>query len=232
MKIYYLVILILSVNSIVHAQKTDTTYYLEFNAEGLKMSEEGYILNGHKLKKEFLLMGKFPAKYLVEILNNDESVIQKKENDKWQTIDTIEQMFIEVDDSNRISIPNFRIEDFNKDGNQDIICQTGTNVNGNDWVQIYLNDPKTKSLIKLHNSAEDESDTWDAPEYNKKDSTIHCTHVSGNFGYSFESTYKLIRYQAIPIKKFERDNTKMTSSGKGSIKRYFIGNQGKWKLLE
>lgn len=227
-----LILFLIFCTNILNSQEIDTSYTLKFNTKGLIQTNEGYDLNNHILKTEFTLLGDFPTKYSVEIINNNESVIRRFENNKWETVDTIDQMYIEFLDSVDFLIPSFSIEDFNKDGNQDLICWTGTNINGNEWVQIYLNDPKTKSLKILINTAEKDSVIWDAPEYDENDSTIHCTLVSGNFGLSFESKYKLIGFTAIPIEKEEHDNTNMNPEGKGAIYRYYIGKKGKWKLKQ
>jgi len=211
------------------AQRPDTTYRLDFNIKAKKLIGGGFELINKNLKKEFTLQGQTPAKYLIEIKNDSISVLSKFENDKWSHTDTISQMFMMVTDTSELLIPSFQVTDFNNDGNQDLICWTGTNVNGNYWVIVYLNNPQKKTLEKLKNTAE-ESFIWDAPVYNPKDSSIKCTRASGVYGLSFESTYKLVNYSAIPIEKEESDNTQMNSKGKGGVTRYYIGKDGKWKL--
>ena len=227
-----LILFLIFYTNILYAQEIDTSYTLKFRVKGLKLNNKIFDFDNQKLRQEFTLLGEFPIKYSVEIISNDQSIIKRFENNKWLLVDTIEQFFLMIGDTDEFIIPSFRIEDFNKDGNQDLICWTGTNVNGNEWVQIYLNNPKTKSLIKLINTAERGPLIWDAPEYNKKDSTIHCTRISSNFGLSFESTYKLIGFIAKPLEKEEHDNTNMNPEGKGAIYRYYIGKKGKWKLKQ
>jgi hypothetical protein len=212
-------------------QQSDSLFYLKFNLKAKQLKEGGFELLNKELRAEFILKGKFPSKYSIEIKNDSISVLSKYENNKWEYIDTIRHMF-QIIDSNEILLPSYKIVDFENDGNQDLVCWVNTNVNGNVWSIIYLNNPEKKSLDILRNTAGRDEKIWDSPEYNIKDSTINCTLVSGVYGLSFESKYKIENHKAIPIEKQETDNTHLKNDGSGGIDRLYIGKNGKWKLVK
>jgi len=127
-------------------------------------------------------------------------------------------------------IPSYQITDFNMDGNEDLLFYTGTNVHGVINTLIFLNDQKHKKLIQLINTVED-SEIWDAPEYDPETRIITCTHPSGNAGFSFTSTYKLKGVKAKPIQKTEDDFTNFNGeTGEGAVRKEYISKYGKWKL--
>ena len=166
----------------------------------------------------------------IEIINDTTSIISAFKNDKWINIDTL-KIDLMIQSSNNIFLPSFKIIDFDKDGYEDIICWVKTNMNRNKWSIIYLYNKNTKSLQKLHNTAEIHwkmiSDIWDNPKYNANDSTINCELYSSVYSVSFESKYKLINNIAIPIEKEEEDRTE-----KKIITNNYIGVNGKWQLIK
>ncbi|MDV6167237.1 hypothetical protein R1T16_02295 [Flavobacterium sp. DG1-102-2] len=124
---------------------------------------------------------------------------------------------------------SFKITDFDRDGNEDLVCWTHTNVNGNEWTNIYLNDPKTKSLVKLENADED---VWASPEFDKLTNTIMCNTVSGAFGKSYISTYTLEGLIAAPISKKETDFSQIANNPSDTaFLRTYKGENGLWKLV-
>jgi len=133
-------------------------------------------------------------------------------------------------DEDNFDIPSYKIIDFNEDGNEDLLFYTGTDVHGVINTHIFLNDQRHKKLVQLINTAED-SEIWDAPEYNPETRMITCTHPSGNAGISFTSTYKLKGLKAKPIKKTEDDFTNFNGeTGEGDVRKEYISKYGKWKL--
>ncbi len=226
-----LILIILSSFSIISfSQKIDTSYNLNFNVKAKHIDYKGYLLENKNLRAEFTLYGKTPTKYAIDIIDSENSVLYKFENSEWKFFDTIEHMELQFIDTNTLLIPSFEVIDFNKDGNQDLICYVGVDMHGNFGTTIYLNNPETNIFQILKKPAEDD-DNWSDAKYNAKDSTINCRIISGNWGLSSESKYKLINFKAFPIKKIEHDNTNLDFSGKkGKITRYYIGSDGKWKL--
>jgi hypothetical protein len=133
-------------------------------------------------------------------------------------------------DETKLDIPSYQFIDFNKDGNEDLLFYTGTNVHGVINTLIFLNDQQHKKLVQLMNTAEN-SEIWDAPEYNPETRIITCTHPSGNAGLSFTSTYKLKSFNAKPLKKTEQDYTNVNwQTGEGYLENEYKGKRGKWKL--
>ena len=212
-----------------NAQNADTTYSLDFKIKAKKVLNVGYVLENKKLRAEFILNEQVVNKYSIEIINDTVSILSRFENGNWQILDSILHTSYFISDSNKLYIPSFEITDFNKDGFQDLTCWVETNMNGNYWIIIYLFNPKTNTLEKLRNTAEqDEWEIWDNPIYNPKDSTIKCICEASIYGLYFESKYKLINLKAVPIEKYEEDRT----SGKYIINRYYKGIQGKWKIIK
>ncbi len=210
------------------AQKTDSTYYLDFIIKAKHLSEGSFEVQNKKLYQEFVLTGKKSNKYSIEILNDSNSVLSEYVNGLWKSMDTVHHTFYIID-TNTLLVPSFYVVDFNNDGNQDLLCWTVTNINGNRWTEIYLNDSNT--LIKLENTADG---IWANPEYNKNEGIITCEEVSGNFGVFYTSKYKLKGLKAFPIEKHETDNTEMVlKNGKyvGQIIRDYIGENGGWKII-
>jgi hypothetical protein len=122
-------------------------------------------------------------------------------------------------------VSNFKIIDFDHDGNEDLLCWVFSNINGNVWTIIYLYDPKQQKLVKLQNTV-DHTDIWNDPEYRLKTSTINCSLYGSAFGNSEESSYKLEKnHSVIPLKKH------IESRSQESVIDYkYVGEKGKWKL--
>ena len=212
-------------------QQSDSSLEIKFNVKAKKLKEGGYELLDNKLRAEFILKGTFLSEYSIEIKNDSISILSKFENNKWEYFDTIRHMF-QVLGTNEILLPTYRIVDFDNDGNQDLVCWISTNVNGNGWSVTYLNNPTREKLCLLWNSAEKDTRIWDSPVHNVKDSIISCILLSGAFGLSFESKYKLKDYRAIPIEKQEADYSQLKKDGTGGIERSYIGKGSKWKLIK
>lgn len=173
-----------------------------------------------------------PAKYQIEIIEDSTSCLKYWHDNQWQIIDTLSAFTAIFGDIRNCTIdfPNFAVQDFNEDGYQDIRCGLSTNVNGNSWGKLFLFNPMTRR-VEIVPSAEG-NQIWAAPSFNAKDKTIECVQVSGIYGLSYESTYKLEGMRAIPIRKIEEDFTGMGADGKGGIKRIYRGKSGFWKLVK
>lgn len=183
-----------------------------------------------KMSHEFTLNGQTPLKCRITLTNAGYALLEQFINNKWVKID--EPGWFENEtlyERNESFTNSFSITDFNRDGNEDLICWHLTNVNGNQHTTIYLNDPKTKTLVQLKNADED---VWSAPDYDKLTDVISCTVVSGMFGVSWESAYRLDGLTAIPLVKKEYDSLKMDiQTGTGRILRTYKGENGKWVLV-
>lgn len=183
-----------------------------------------------KISREFVLEGQSPVKCRITLVNSDQAVLEQLINDKW--IKNGELGWFENETSysrNESFTSSFSITDFNLDGNEDIVCWHLTNVNGNQYTTIYLNDPVAKTLVLLKNA---DDDVWSAPDFDKLTDTITCNVVAGMFGVSSESTYRLDGLTAIPLIKKEFDNFKLDiQTGTGRILRTYKGENGKWVLV-
>ena len=182
-----------------------------------------------KIISEFTLNGQTPLKCRITLLNSDESILEQFINNKWVKIGEPGWFENETSYERNESFTNsFSISDFNHDGYEDLICWHLTDVNGNQHTTIYLNDPKTKTLVLLKNA---DDNVWSAPDFDKLTDVISCTVVSGIFGVSWESTYSLDGLTAIPLIKKEYDGLKIdVQTGTGRILRTYNGENGKWVL--
>lgn len=193
---------------------------------------EGIDWQKEKLTTTLELKGKIPLTYQIELKNDSTMVLSKSFQDRKEIVDTQNFMPFFWHIYNGYYYSYFKIIDFDNDNDEDLVCRLFTNVNGNAWTNIWLNDPNTQSLKLLYNTAET-SDIWAAPEYNPEIKNISCTQVSGMFGLDYKSTYRLHNLTAIPLEKEENDNTKLNNyTGKGGVKRFYRGKKGKWKLIK
>ena len=205
----------------------------------LNHDENGFLINckgssKRHILKQFNVVANSTATYRIEIYEDSVSTLSIKRQERWEIIDTLSDFTsLERGDASscEIMVPSARVTDFNRDGYADLEIWIGSNVNGNVWEKLFLFNPKTKQLHILKNEAEGDN-IWDTPEFEAKDSSIHCKTLSGNWGIHFESTYKLKYFQAIPIDKKEYDNTRMDMSGRGAIYKHYVGHNRKWKLIK
>ena len=149
---------------------TDTT-----SVDGIDWKKE-------KLSSEFTLKGKNEIRYSITVKNDSVAQLSKYDGEKFvfQESINITDWAISRGENNTI-ISEFKITDFDEDGNDDLICWVSTNVNGNIWTVIYLNIPEEKKLKKLYSA--DGTDVWDAPVYDSKTKIISCELVSGAYGF-------------------------------------------------
>ncbi|KGO88562.1 hypothetical protein Q765_01245 [Flavobacterium rivuli WB 3.3-2 = DSM 21788] len=221
----YFRLLIFIIPFLAFAQEKNSIQYIDFHSVEADGEFDSIAWNqGDKIRYEFDLKGSKSIKCALTINNSANIVFDQFLKHKWQTIDTLTyNVFADV-------TPALMITDFDSDGNEDFMYWSHTNVNGNMWISIYLNHPDKHKLLKLETTPADE-DIWCDPTYDPETRIISTRSVSGNYGISAESTYRLVNKVAIPIYKEESDNTKMSSiTGKGGIIKIYNGVKGKWKL--
>lgn len=175
---------------------------------------------------EFDLAGKTKLTYRIELLNDSIAALSQKVSGSWLEQDKFqfEPWQWIVQDS--LVISNFETKDFDKDGDEDVLCCLFSNVNGNEWTLIYLNDGSR--LVKLYNTADD-TYQWLMPLYNEKTKTIHTELFSSAYGIANTATYSLEGMVASPLKKEEGDSAIQTDA---IIHCTYKGVNGKWKLTK
>jgi hypothetical protein len=188
-------------------------------------SDVGIDWEQEKPISEFILEGKKQLSCRVELLNDSTAILSQKVNNKWKRQDKFEfgtWQWLLLDEQ---TISQFSITDFDHDGDEDLVCWIFSNVNGNEWTSIYINDGVT--LIKLYNSAE-KTDIWDAPKYDTATKTISTELYSGAYGVQNTATYKLDGSTVSALLKKEHDLTKTDVM----VNNTYHGVKGKWKLTE
>jgi len=182
---------------------------------------------------EFTLKGKAPTKYSIRLKNDTIALLYRHDDKKLILHDTISHSGWPLRRINgKEIISEFKITDFDCDGNEDLLCCAASNINGNQWTLIYLNDQKQRKLVKLMNNA-DKTDIWDNPHYNKKKKLIECELFSGVFGFQSTYTFRLENHIALPVYKEERNYTSVDAkTGEGEVIQEFTGDSGIWKLKE
>lgn len=193
-----------------------------------RLTIDGIDWSKEKTISEFTLKGTTSLEYSVQIENDTTALLSYKENGKWKFQEKlgITGWAISRIDNDKI-ISEFKIVDFDKDGDEDLTCWVNSNMNGNIWTIILLNDQKSRRLVKLYNTADD-TDIWDRPEFDKQKSIINTTLDASLFGISNEATYRLENVSVFPLKKYEENR----SSGKYILENEYIGNNSKWKLVK
>ena len=193
---------------------TDTT-----SVDGIEWKKE-------RLESEFELKGKNTLRYLIKLVNDSIGELWQYKSGSW---DFQEQLTFSSWTIRRIDVnklySEFRLTDFNQDGNTDLTFCHASNINGNNWTKVFLNDGNR--LVSLYNTAE-ESYIWNDPQYNPKTKAINTELYSGAYGIQNTASYKLTGLIATPIQKEETD---LTHQEKFIITTY-KGVKGKWKLAK
>jgi hypothetical protein len=141
--------------------------FLEFT---LHFPEESTSANGidwskEKLFSEFTLAGLRPLQYSIALKNDTIAILSRYDNGKRELQEEMaytDWAVSRIEEAKVIS--EFKITDFDNDGDEDLICWTSTNINGNMWTVIFLNDQRQQKLVKLYNLADD-TDIWNRPEF-------------------------------------------------------------------
>lgn len=172
-------------------------------------SDIGVDWKTEKPVSEFGLNGVTQLSYRFELLNDSIAVLSQKINSVWEEQDRFkfQPWHWIIEDS--LVISNFEIKDFDKDGDVDLLCCVMSNINGNEWTYIYLNDGN--KLIKLYNTA-DEDYIWDNPRYDHKTKTINTELYASAYGISNTASYRLEGTKAFPLTKEEEDTATKTDA--------------------
>ncbi|MES2485263.1 MAG: hypothetical protein V4581_04850, partial [Bacteroidota bacterium] len=159
------------------------------------------------------------------VLVNDTLAHLEKFSTEWQFQEDfpIDAGFMEIE--NDTVTTRYNITDFDHDGDEDLVCWLSSNMNGNRWSSIYLNDQQQQKLVQLYDHASD-TYIWDAPEYDPATGIISCTLVGSAFGSSAETTYRLNSLEAEPLKMHDQTRGMQTVFDED-----YIGHDGKWKQV-
>lgn len=193
---------------------TDTT-----SVDGIEWTKE-------RLESEFELKGKNTLRYRIKLVNDSTGELWQYKSGIWdfQELLKFSDWTIRRVDVNKL-YSEFRLTDFNQDGNDDLTFCYASNINGNRWTKVFLND--SDKLVSLYNDAEG-SFIWDDPQYNPKTKIINTELYSSAFGIQNTASYKLNGLNATPIEKEETD---LTHEEKITLTTY-KGVNGKWKLVK
>lgn len=189
------------------------------------LSVEDIDFTKEKPECEFELKGKIPLKYSFLLQNDSLVSLYQLKNNKFEFQENVDyQPFLWHFDEGML-FSNFRIVDFDNDGDEDLLCWVASNVNGNEWTIIFINDQTQQKLIRLYNIADD-TDIWSKPEFDKENNVINTELYGSAFGVSEEGSYKLQDdLSIIPLKKHYQDRT-----GKKIFDYVYVGKNNKWKL--
>lgn len=178
------------------------------------------------LEATFTLQGKTPLTYRVRPLNDTLMELWQLRGNNWQLQEHINYFgwALHRRDGNTI-ISELKITDFDHDGDEDLQCWVTTNVNGNEWTVLFLNDQKQQKLVRLVNTTAPRGDgIWDAPTYDPETGLIHTELFSGAHGVQNAATYRLNGTTAEPLAMEEED------MGNPDYILYttYKGENGKW----
>jgi len=176
------------------------------------------------LATQFTLEGNIPLTYRMVLVNDTLAHLEKFAT-KWEYQEDMpyDVGFLEV--VNDTLTTSYNIFDFDSDGDEDLVCWLHSNMNGNRWSSIYLNDRQTQKLVQLYDHAGD-TYIWDAPEYDPQTGSITCNLSGSAFGSSAESTYQLDGLVATPLKMHRQERGMQTVFDEN-----FTGHNGQWKLV-
>jgi hypothetical protein len=175
------------------------------------------------LSSDFVLQGKIPLHYSVKMNDFKHTVLFRIQGENKAIEDEIKYPQRNHISSDSI-ISGIKITDFNKDGNEDIVCYVyGYYMEG---AIIYLNNPSQGKLVKLWNTAE-ATDFWVNPVFDQSNNTIKCNYNDPDHGELFESTYVFENFTTTPVSKHQKGYVK----NKRFDNRY-IGEDNKWVLVK
>ncbi len=229
MKLLWL-LLLLPLLSSAQTEVRDSVTYLTFKVNHPQnISEKDFDevdFSKEQPESEFILHGDIPLTYRFKLQNDTIAILYKIVDHKSVHTEAMgyQSYFLYRDDDGYLH-SNFKITDFDKDGDEDLLCWIYSNMNGNVWTIIWLNDQKTQKLVKLYNTADD-TEIWDRPEYDPAKQIINTTLDAGVYGISNEATYKLEGLTAIPLRKYEENRSQVIHI----IQNEYVGKRGKWKL--
>lgn len=199
------------------------TFKVNFPADSLSNSNVDF--TKEKPECEFELKGKIPLRYSFHLQNDTIASLYQFKNNQFQFQENMNYQPFLWHLDNDILFSNFKIIDFDHDGDEDLLCWVFSNINGNEWTIIFINDQTQQKLVRLYNTADD-TYIWNKPEFDKKNNIINTELYGSAFGVSEEGSYKLQdNLSIIPLKKHYQDRT-----GKKIFDYEYVGEKGKWKL--
>ncbi|MDA6068073.1 hypothetical protein NJT12_00450 [Flavobacterium sp. AC] len=226
MKHFFSLLLIVLAFSYSQAQNDSIkvlTFKVNFPADSSSIDDIDF--TKEKPECEFELKGEIPLKYSFRLQNDSIASLYQLKNNEFQFQENMSYQPFPWNFDNDLLISNFKIIDFDNDGDEDLLCWVFSNVNTNEWTIIFINDQTQQKLVRLYNTADD-TDIWNRPEFDKETSTINTELYGSAYGRSEESSYLLkTDLTIIPIKKHFQHRT-----GKHMIDYEYIGKNGKWKL--
>lgn len=226
MKYSFLFFLLIFNFSLLHAQNaSERTLTFKMNFPPKSSSFEDIDFTKEKPECKFELKGKIPLKYSFRLQNDSVVSLYQIKKNKIQFQEKMNyQPFLWHLDKGMV-FSNFKIIDFDNDGDEDMVCWVFSNINGNEWTIIFINDQKQQKLVRLYNTA-DNTDVWNKPRFNKKTRVINTELYGSAYGTSEESSYSLKSdLTIIPLKKHFQDRTE-----KYMFDYEYVGKNGKWKL--
>jgi hypothetical protein len=173
----------------------------------------------------FTLAGTPALQYRLTLVNDTVANLDKYTTE-WQFQEDfpIDAGYMEV--QNDTLFAPYTIYDFDQDGDEDLVCWLSSNMNGNRWSSIYLNDPHQQKLVQLYNTAEN-TYVWDAPDYDPATGNITCTLLGSAFSNDAQSHYKLAGLTAVPLTKQAQERSYVPY-----IFDYeYIGENSRWKQV-
>ncbi|UTN05210.1 hypothetical protein L0669_04705 [Flavobacterium bizetiae] len=207
--------------------ENDSVQHLVFKVQfpPASLSVEDIDFTKEKPECEFELKGKIPLKYSFRLQNDSIVSLYQLKNKEFTFQENMNyQPFFWLFD-NDLLFSNFKIVDFDNDGDEDLLCWVASNINSNEWTIIFINDQKQQKLVRLFNTV-DGTDIWNKPEFDKETNTINTELYGSGFGVSEESSYYLkVDLTVTPIKKHFQNRTQ-----KYTLDYEYVGKNNKWKL--
>ncbi|MES2485264.1 MAG: hypothetical protein V4581_04855 [Bacteroidota bacterium] len=201
--------------------------YIMFEFEDIFTESGDLDFKNQEIKADFIVEGKKPLYYKIVMQDEATALLMQRVNSEW-----IKQETFMCDTSGWEMrggwplVSSFKIEDFDKDDNQDLVYYEMGGGHNTLICTFFINNPKTGRLAKLYDTAED-TDFFVNPEYDAKSKTL-STSVSGGMYYSSSSTYKIENGKVIPFTKTE---LKDTDDGQTTETTY-KGKNGQWKQVK
>jgi len=232
MKIILTILFILPITLLAQVREYEGEKFLEFTTHFPYDSSSltGIDWKQEKLEATVTLQGKNPLTYNIKPVNDTVIEIWQLRDNKWKRQEKITYFGWALhrwDDEAGKILSELKITDFDHDGDEDLVCWVTSNVNGNVWTIIFINDNEKQKLVKLKSKADYNSDIWDAPTFDPATGLIHTELFSSANGTQNTATYKLNGTVVTPVLKEETD------MGNPDYFLYttYEGKKGKWKKV-
>jgi len=227
MKRFLLLLLVLP--CLIHAQdnEIDTDGFMGFGLKDSTATEIDW--QRDTLFEKIELTGKTALSYALRPVNDSLTQLLIRNKGMWQLQEVIQHSaWVYGPVSEGVVNSKFMITDFDKDGDQDLTCWAYTSVHANVWTIIFINDQAQHKLVRLIDTAENDSDIWNDPRYDLKTGLITTELYSGAYGEPAIATYTLKGTVATPVFKEAYDSTNPDYI----ITATYKGKKGKWKKVK